>query len=112
MCGEDLPNDNQPHSGSFFLGGHKRLKCIDVQRDAFSGIGDFQYDDVVGHKRIDGNPAALRHRFAGVFDQIEQRLLHLIAIDANDRQIGEPAKSVSQCHFGQDAALVDRQCRR
>ena len=48
MCGDDLPNDNQSHSGSFFLGSHKRLKCIDVQRDAFAPIGDFQYDNVVG----------------------------------------------------------------
>ena len=70
MCNDDLPNDNQSHSGSCFLGRHKRFKCIDVQRNAFARIGDFQYDEVVGHKRVNGNPAALRHRFAGVLNQI------------------------------------------
>ena len=88
MCDDDLPNDNQPHAGSLFLCSHKRLKCIDVQRNALARIADFQYEEVVGHKRINGNPTALRHRFAGIFDQIQQSLLYLIAIDPYDRQIG------------------------
>ena len=37
---------------------------------------------------INGNRAALGHRFDGVLDQIQQSLLYLIAIEAYDRQIG------------------------
>ncbi len=60
----------------------------DVFRNAAAGIRDGQLDPVILATNSDSQRAAVRHRMDGVHDQINQHLVHLIAVRQDTRAVG------------------------
>src|SRR6516162_388816 len=78
----DRARDRQADAHTVAFGGDERLEKLggDLRRDAGSGVGDGDFDHVVGRQRGRDDEFAtlgLLHRRDGITDQVEQHLLDL-----------------------------------
>ena len=119
---DDLPADAQAQAGAavaVLVGLLGRVERLEDQaelfrRDADAGVGDAD----LGHLRrgvladLDRQPAAARHRLAGVDDQVEQDLLDLARHAGHLRPAVEPLLDLdavlAQVLFGQDQHFLDQ----
>ncbi len=86
--GDDALADGQPQAGPLVLGGEIGLKNIGrhLRRHTFAGIGEADFGVGPLDPAGDGDLPASGHGLQGVFQEIDQHLMHLLGVEIHGRQ--------------------------